>query len=538
MFKYYLFFFLKIILLAFTTNNVIAKIFVSIIILGLLFFISFLYKKHITINLAYLQVNNWPCMIFITMIFSFILMLPFYFRYLRIGKTIDFSIIIYNLKIFLINNTWFTLLITFLFYIIIIISFLYCLLLLRKLFFYHFLCLHLHLITYFSLEDFTKISIYETICYNIISIDSYIIDKILNLISYILYRYKNYGKSYSSEGKLIYHMEFLSTINYYIYQKYISLYLIFIFIIFDLFFNQMILTKIFYILPVIYLFYIFQKMSVIICFFDKAECFLLLEFYTKPISSINKFRVNFKDNTCIEKKELNILNEKLIKAFETDKEEYDYRQDSYWLFKEKKMARLCFLFFNILCNAYLYISCNIRVSFILDIFQFELYSLLLPLLIIQFFLWKSSNKIFKYIFWFISYFIIIITIIIYCNNTLIFCFYETLYNSPFCSIRDFFTLNQKTYFIENYSKSILNKNIWLNENQKDFLQSLIIELINKQKILNDFNLVKIKNFIDTTPDIYLYLDKHYDKLVDIQVTRESILKTIIKKINFWLSIRR
>lgn len=538
MFKYYLFFFIKVILLAFTTNNVVAKIFFSFIVFGLLFFISFLYKKYIKINLAYLKVDNWPCMIFITIIFLIILMLPFYFRYLRIGKILDFTLILYNIKIFINDNTWFILFITFLFYIIIITSFLYCLLLLRKLLFYHFLCLHLYLITYFSSEEFPKISIYETICYKIISIDSYILDKILNFISYILYRCKNYGKSYSCEEKLTYHMEFLSAINYYVYQKYISLYLIFIFIIFDLFFNQMIFTKIFYLLPIIYFFFIFQKISIIICFFDKTECFTLFDFYTKPISSMNEISINYKDHTSLEKKELNIINEKLIKAFENNKENYDYRKDSYWLFKEKKMARLCFLFFNVVCVAYLYMFCNVQVGFILDIFKFELYNLLLPLLTVQFYLWKSSNKIFKYIFWFFSHIILIITFVIYCNNTLIFCFYETIYNSSFCSLKNFFTLNQKIYFIENYSKNILNKNICLNENQKDFLQSLIIESINKKKILHDFNLTEIKNIINTIPDIYIYLDKYYDKLVNTEITQEPLLKIIIKKINFWLSIQR
>lgn len=148
------------------------------------------------------------------------------------------------------------------------------------------------------------------------------------------------------------------------------------------------------------------------------------------------------------------------------------------------------------------------------------------------------NKIYKTIFWITNIIIIIITCIVYLNLVLPFAFKEFLCYNNYITIKNIFSVNQKDFFYENYINYLL-KNSTLNKNQQQNFYQILTETYYYNMLHNNFNLIKIKFFIKEILEIYIFIEKNYTNLFDYDpAIKESLLQCIIKKINYWLSIRR
>lgn len=535
----YIFVIYKMGFLSLATTLVIPKIFVSILFIILFVVINNNFKNNTKIKLNDLKIDSWLYTIVKTVSLIIILMLPFYLRILRVGNTLDIKFLLLQAKAFMFNNSWCTISVTIIFYIIIIFTVIYYILLLRKILFYHFLSLHIYLMNYFSTEDFFEISIYQQICNKLINIDCYIPDSLLDFITYIIakvYYKMDLSNSFNQEY-ISFNISFASKINYYVYKQYISLYLSLICILYDIFFNNMILVKIFYILPIIFVFYIFQKISIIVCFFEKADCLNLYELFTKNVINIQEDFIIFEDNTSIEKGVLAELNIKFENAFKVNNYT-DYYEESFWLIKERKMAPLFCFMLNIYCISYLLIYCNIYITFITLGFNLKLEYLALLLLFIQNFYWIYPYKRVKYLFWLANIIILVTTILIYCNHTLLYTFYETLYSNSYFIINDFHTLKHKIYFLENYLALTIDSCNLLNIDQKKELYTILKNINYKEYISDSTTILQIKHFIDSIPSIYLRIELNYTTMFSYdQALKPSIIEIIIKKLNLlWKSV--
>jgi hypothetical protein len=497
-------YYIKIIILLLLNNIFIATILIS---LGLVIYLRFIFNKN---RSYFIKIEDWHLtdtyidIAIIIAYFIFYLGLFMYWRINNIGKDVDLKMPLYNSYFYYLNSSYIKIiviiLIITLMLLVITITFSY----LRKYFFYHFLKIHVYLITLDKTKlDFFSMSTYDKIQFKFLKLHAKITSFDSQLHKIFFKIYKKYNSSYKEEF-IIFSVNLNAKFNLYTHFDYLPRYLFLFCIIYDVLINNMVLTKIYYISPLIFIYYIFKKTFDIISFFEKSEAVEIYEFTSKNRKIENAEVIIFEDNTSLRLIEIENINNKLLKAFVLEKSNNNH----------KKPLNLKILFFTLNILLIIYISKHVQVIFYLNYLQrfIEIKTLLIVVIIflLTFCLIYNNKLLNKYLFNIMTIIIIIFGFIIIINHKVPLLYNEILLETSYIKIIANYTINEKLIFIKEYFNL---KSKHLNINDKIYLFK-IFRNIPFYDLLQNSTIDEIKNYIDNLIITYEYIENLYPSLKD------------------------
>ena len=163
----------------------------------------------------------------------------------------------------------------------------------------------------------------------------------------------------------------------------------------------MIINKIYYILPIIFISFLIKKFIAVTCFLEKLDNLQLYSiFYTKVISK-EQFIITYENGVTVESHEIDAINKRLALIWEPEKPR------SYYLgYTEILKEGLFLLFFSLSFLIYIIKTTNITFEFLIFKQSIIIPSIVLftILIIIQisFWLYIKNSLIIKYFFWLIT----------------------------------------------------------------------------------------------------------------------------------------
>lgn len=502
------FLFKTVLLLLCSFNFFLPKI---ILLLLLCYCIIVLYHNNSTykITVQTLRINNIVIFCLITLLFCLIYIILFsYWRYLNLNKQLDLKIIIYKIYLILMNNNLFNNFIILSYTILFMIIMYFSISILRKYFFIHFFKIHLY-ITYLTYQEDVDDDLYEKLQLNLL-FNNYIFSKIfiykpIKLLHKII---KKYDPTYSEDEH-----KFLFDIIYKFrlieHGIWFPKYLFTIFLIYDIIYNNMIITKIYYLLLILSLYYIFHQIINIMCFIYRKDCIRIYSYLYI--------------NTCHD-----ILDENDIRRINNDLAKLDIigKPGLPINYKEKiiydiSIPTYIFLI-NIVMMLHIIITKNVQILYLQQIIN--IYFISYTILYILILSWFFFNKLFfKYVF--ISLTIIIsicwLTLVLRHNVPLL--FNEVIINNKYVYIIDSYIIQEQIYFIKEYIKYHIDHCHTNLEN---------IPLIDIVNFYNNITELKIyaENLITLIKKMELAYENHFSRLL-IKTIMEIFKENIINPSN-------
>lgn len=483
------------------SNNFFLSLFIiNIILIISTFSLQVFRKQYYKITLQDMKIRN-KILTAVTLfvIFCFFCSLFIYWRLSNLGKFVDLKSIIFKLHLIFVNKSFFSFLITVIFIVLFTMLLIQIILLLQKFLFYYILKIHIYLMVYTLKDSPMKITSYEKLINNLHTLKLYpfMIEKRVLRIMYYMYVKIKYG-SYQGNFENFWIMLFSQT-NYCYYKQRLDKYLIISSILYDIFFNNMIIHKIYYILPITFCFYLNDKFLDIAAFIEKTDCIQVHAYLTKKIKQKNYETYIFEDNTNASIEDIKNINRKILR----DNVENDY--DKYKEhFKYKKS-----LFIFALIILYTIIGKHIILTFHVfeTTFNIHIIVILLLSLFIQMIFWLLANNYKFMSFFYLIFYIFglfIPGIIFFKHNV------PLLYNEVdkyfFIQINDIYCLEEKITFLKEYFKYRIQSNSMKN---KQYLYMIIEKLPLKDFIMPHTSIAQLREYVES----FLIIHKKYENLI-------------------------
>ena len=261
--------------------------------------IYYVYKQHKVIrpriiSLKDLKVKNYiKTICIITLCTTTLLLTIFVFKILNIGKEVNLKVLLLMIKGLLLTTPIKSLLINSLFLLSLIILLVFLSSKIKSIIFYEFIKLHLYLVKYKGYKEIV----------HIIGIQKYFLTDLVR-------------KLFKSRFDLLHPSKVISFIkHFYIVEQHLGLILILICIIYDITINNFILTKIYYIFPLCYLYHIWR---LIVNFFISRASWIdkdiHIYLYKKPIV-ITQDTLMYEDGFEISLEDLQDIKEYMLENF-------------------------------------------------------------------------------------------------------------------------------------------------------------------------------------------------------------------------------
>jgi hypothetical protein len=508
-------------------------------------------KKYFRVTIKDMQIKNIYIVSFnLFLILLLVFSIFVYWRILNIGKILNLQKFLYNFSLILMTKNLFFSILLIIFFFVLFMLLIQIILLIQKFIFYYLLKVHIYLMVYTLKDDYLEFSVYEKILQKLSSIAIYyfwIPRKILKIFCYIFYFiirkviYKENSETFKEhfivkKGKYQTEFEYFcdileEKINFDYYKSHFNTYMMLSFFLYDVFFNNLIITKIYYILPLIFCYYLLTKYLNIPIFIERADCIKVHYYLTKKIKTRTNTIIIFDDNTEVNIEDIKIINRKIIRNILNQ-----YLPPYFEKIKYKKSMLLFTIFV-----LYAIFNIKIIITFIIykNVYVIDSFFVFLILLLLQVYFWFIVNRYsllsnIYIIFYIITFFLL--SIIFFKHQIPL--LYNDFYDYTFIKINDFYSLEEKIYFIKEYLKENL---------QDDSFPLIINNLPLNELIFPDTSISQLKLYADNIillhnkyQDLLSFLlsKKNNDIIQDIE-TQQSLINNTMKSyiITFWENIK-
>lgn len=483
------------------------------------------------ITILSLNINNTFIMSFITICYVLIYIgLFLYWRISNLFKTINLKSLIHNYYLYFDNNLIESIMMITLGFCVLL-TVILIIRLLRIFFFFHFLTIHIILINYYrnlSPYNIPIRTIYQHLCDKIIYYEGYISSEVISTLIDFLAKYKNiditkrYKKEYYNYADLI-----KKNINYYKHRKNIMLYIMIISIIYDIMFNNMIITKIYMILPIMFIMILHKKLVEIICFFQEFHCIIIYNYATNNVKKSTQEKIVLSNGFEIEKSDINEINEMLEKAYDI----IDYYQPHLYS-KPYITINTILLTLNSIGIIYITLYSNVIVQVTIDqhLFSIALNKILLALFLIQIYCYVYREiKVLFWIYMIINIIIIPLIIVIFIRHNVPLLFNEIIFDY-YLTIRDSYTLAEKLLFIDEYCKYQTQVQGLSIEKQHHIFR--LLKTVTESNYIEDMSIEDLKLYINAFIIMYQQVENVYDSLIEININKilNSLKYELVQKI--------
>ena len=507
-------YYLKIIFLLIVFNSIILKIFfIALLGCGIKFMIDI--KRNYIMTIDKMKVNSIFDFILISILFFVLYIVLFtYRRYLNISRTLDLKLLIYNTNIFFKESSIFNNVLLIICMIFLIIFVFYFSTLIRKYLFFHFLKLHIFIIYHTQKENYYEETSYEKLIEILIKIENFLYEIIIEKPLSLLYKlYLKYDPEHEHKNK--YFLIFLpSRLNIPKHEERFPIYLVTASFLYDTIYNNMVLSKTYYILLLLFLYYLFSKTISLMCFMYRGDCLKIYKYLYEEKELILPEQIFFKDGTVLEQEEIKHLNDELLRADNYGKAKYHLGYEKQLFIKINRYTYIWII--NIVMILHIIYVRNIQIYFLQQ--EINNHSIAFIILSVLTICWIFINKsTIRYLLELITILITLAWLLVIINHFVPLLFHEILIDNSYIKIVDNYTLKEKLYFIKEYLQYQSSK---FNLNNTAYLLKML-ENISLQNLIDSHNIEKLKNYVDNIIAISKRLDTCNSNAID-SITNKTI----------------
>lgn len=466
------------------SNPISIKLFFILIALYIIKFLRHAIFNYI-FNIEKMKINYPVFYVLNTILFIlFYICLLGYWRFLNMTKTLNLKNFIYQIVSFIKKNNIYDTTLLFICLILTIFILYYLIIFLKKYFFIHFLKIELF-IHYFTRRDFYyEMTYYDNIkteCTHLSTFfDTFIVDNIIIFFYklYLRYHKREYKDKWHSSD-VIYNIK--NKLDLYKHEERFPSYIIIISLLYDIIYNNMILTKIYYISFILFFYYLFHKITALICF-QEAYC------------SIKIYDYLYKKDHNVTKEDITYINNSLLRIDSWPKSTYSL--DYY----ENILIKLSWSTYLLLISIFIlkYILLSEKLTILLNqqvINRYIIFIIIIGSLTLLWFF--SNNRIIENVFLLIFGILTFIFILLFIDHNVPLLYNDTFFETTRINLLNNYTVDDKLIFIKEYFMlKIQHFNI---ENQIKLLK--IFKSIPVEELLQK-TIIEIKNYQDNIVIIY------------------------------------
>jgi len=432
-----------------------------------------------------MRINSLVIYVLITFAFIFVYICLFsYWRYFNTTHSRDLKVVIYNIYLAFAKANAFDNFLKIICILLFILLWFYIIILLKKFFFFHFLKLHMF-IRYITRheEDYDK-NLYERFISILMDIDSFMHHYLIAKPMEAVYRvYLKYDPQHEKKNRYFL-MDLRVKLDIQKLENHFLLFVLIFCFISDILYN-MVLSKTYYILLIIFVCNLFSKTLNVICFMYRGDLLNLYDYLYNP-------------QTEIDAEQLEHIDKELLRADTYGKTIYAIDYEARLL-----IPRITYIFIlSLLLILHMLFTNKVRIIILQQQATFFVAIMMIIMIGFLFSSWLFFKKRFiKYIFIFMAVLISIVWFII--NHEIPLLFQDSLINNYYIQIIIEYTLQEKLYFFKEY---FMFKIQYLNIEQQLYLLKVIKE-IPYSELLLDVKINEIKSYVDNFILIYQKIEE-------------------------------